>query len=151
MKSSASVSFLILVSMLLPGLAIANQQEVRAIEDRLNQYETRFNQGDAEAVAALFSEDVVYYDALGQVHEGREAVQKLYQGNFDAGFRDMTVEPIEIEVLEDTAYDIARYTVSGPEGTRLQGHHLAILSKEDGEWTVQRTMVNAAMPQPPAN
>ncbi|HEV7278228.1 MAG TPA: nuclear transport factor 2 family protein [Devosiaceae bacterium] len=133
-----------------PGVALGQQQDVEAIEDRLGQYEARFNAGDAEAVAELFSDDVTYYDALGQVHEGRDAVEQLCRGNFEAGFTDMTIDTVEIEVFGDTAYDIARYTVSGPGGNQLEGHHLAILAKEGDEWMVQRTLVNALPPEPPA-
>jgi len=57
---------------------------------------------------------------------------------------------IEIHVIEDTAYDIARYTITDPGGNRLTGYHLAFLVKEEGEWTVERTLVNAVMPKPPA-
>jgi uncharacterized protein (TIGR02246 family) len=138
------------ILLLFPSVALGQQQDVQAIKDKLDQYEARFNDSDAEAVAELFSEDVVYYDALGQVHEGRAAVEQFYQGNFDAGFADMTIDTIEVKVFGDMAYDIARYTVSGPGGNRLEGRHLGILAKEDGEWMVQRTLVNAVPPEPAA-
>lgn len=131
----------------LSGQALAGGED--AIEGRLQQYEARFNRGDAEAVADLFATDVVYYDPTGQVHEGRAAVRTYYRGNLDAGFSDMTIETIEVGVVEDTAYDIARYTIRDPGGEPLTGYHLAILEKEDGEWLVQRTLVNAVMPAPP--
>lgn len=136
---------------LLADPALADPQEVESITDRLQQYEDRFNRGDAEALAQLFSEDVVYYGPIGRVLDGRVAVRQHYQRNLAAGFSDMTVEVIEIEVADDSAYDIARYTVSSPEGEPLTGYHLAILAKEDGEWIVQRTLVNAVMPKPPAD
>ena len=132
---------------LLSGLVVAEPLAVGAIEDRLQQYETRFNRGDAEAVSRLYSEDVVYYGPLGRVMRGRAAVKRHYQGNFAAGFSDMEIDVIEIGVFDDTAYDIARYTISGPDGEPLTGHHLAILGKEGGEWRVQRTLVNVVVPE----
>lgn len=132
-----------------PGLAAADSRE--SIESRLQQYETHFNEGDTEALSRLFAEDVTYYGPLGRIFEGREAVRERYQGTIDAGFRDMKVEPLEIRFVGDTAYDIARYTITDPGGNRLTGYHLAILEKEDGEWVVQRTLVNAKMPAPPAD
>lgn len=135
---------------LLPGVAVADPQDVKAIEDRLQQYAARFNQGDAEAVSRLYGEDVVYYGPLGRVFHGRAAVAAHYQDNLAAGFTDMTVEVIEVDVLDDTAYDLARYTLISPEGQPLAGFHLAILEKTDGEWMVQRTLVNVVMPPPPA-
>ncbi|MFC0202235.1 YybH family protein [Paracoccus rhizosphaerae] len=137
------------LSAMLPGTAGAESEAVRAIEKRLGQYEARFNRQDAEAVSRLFSEEVVYYGPLGQVFEGRDAVEQRYRNSFEAGFSDMEVETLEIEVLGDTAWDIARYTILDPSGKPLAGYHLAILERVDGEWIVQRTLVNAVIPQPP--
>ena len=129
--------------------ALAEPDERQAIKDRLQQYEDRFNAKDAEALARLFSEEVVYYGPLGTVFEGRDAVEQRYRRSFAAGFSEMTVETIEIDVLGDTAWDIARYTITSPQGEPVEGYHLAILEKVDGEWIVQRTLVNAVMRQPP--
>lgn len=137
------------LAVLLLGPAMADPQDVESIEGRLEQYEDRFNQGDAEAVAELYSEDVVYYGPLGQVFQGRDAVQQRYQSSITAGFSDMQIEVIEIRVLDDIAYDVARYTISSPAGAPLTGYHLGVLEKEDGGWLVQRTLVNVVMPEPP--
>ena len=134
---------------LFAGLVLAEPDEKASIDNRLQQYETRVNAGDAEGVSELFSEDVVYYGPLGRVFEGRDAVAQHYQANMTAGFSDMKIDVIEIEVFGDTAYDVARYTITSPAGKPLTGYHLAVLAKEDGEWIVQRTLVNAVMPPPP--
>lgn len=132
---------------LLAGPALADQHGEKAIEIRLQQYESRFNQSDPGALSKLFSEDAVYYGPLGRVFEGRDAIKKHYQDNMTAGFSDMAVEPIEIKVVDhDTAFDVARYTITGPKGQTFVGYHLGILKKVDGEWIVQRTLVNAKPP-----
>lgn len=136
---------------LLCGPVLAGPGDRQLIEKQLQRYEARFNHGEADALAELFSADVVYYGPLGQVFEGRDAVVQRYRASLEAGFSDMTVELIEIQVHGDTAYDIARYTISGPQGEPFAGYHLAILEKVDGEWIVRRTLVNAEMPEPPKN
>lgn len=140
----------IVLAGLVPVSANADAAAEAAIENRLQQYETRFNEGDAEALSRLFAEDVAYYGPLGQVFEGREAVRQRYRGSLEAGFSNMKVEPLDIHVFGRTAYDIARYTITDPGGKPLTGYHLAILEKTDGKWVVQRTLVNAQMPAPPA-
>lgn len=145
--AAGSVSALIV---LLSAPVMAEQKDMEAIENKLQQYAVRFNKGDAEAVSRLYREDVVYYGPLGRVFKGREAVRQHYHDNLAAGFDDMTVEVIELRLVGDTAYDVARYTIGGPSGEPLTGYHLAILQKEDGEWLVQRTLVNVVMPMPPS-
>ncbi|MEQ8291309.1 MAG: nuclear transport factor 2 family protein [Roseovarius sp.] len=137
------------LSTTLSGAAGAGPGAASEIEDRLGQYEARFNSADPKAISRLFDEDVIYYGPLGQVFEGREAVEQRYRNSFEAGFTDMEVTTLEIEVRGDTAWDIARYTIKDPSGKPLSGYHLAILERVDGEWLVQRTLVNAVMPQPP--
>lgn len=128
--------------------AFADPADKMAIEGRLQQYEARFNEADPVALAELFDQEIVYYGPLGQVLEGRAAVEERYRQNLEAGFSDMSIETLQIEVIGDTAWDIARYTIVGPNGEPLEGYHLAILEKVDGEWIVQRTLVNAVMPPP---
>ncbi|WP_175483226.1 nuclear transport factor 2 family protein [Salinihabitans flavidus] len=155
MKHLASMTLIaagpaLAVALTQSGAALANPDERQAIDDRLQQYEARFNEEDAVALSELFDEEVVYYGPLGKIFEGRAAVEERYRQNFEAGFSDMTVETIEIEVIGDTAWDIARYTITNPQGEPLEGYHLAILEKVDGDWIVQRTLVNAVIPEPPA-
>lgn len=155
MKQTKSQSLLAATAALsltvaLSGSVSAEPKENQAIQSRLEQYESRFNESDPEAVAALFAVDVLYYGPLGRIFEGREAVEERYRRNLAAGFSNMEVETLEIRVFGDTAYDIARYTITSPKGEPLTGYHLAILEKVDGEWIVQRTLVNAVMPEPPA-
>lgn len=136
---------------LLPHVTLAETPDAKSIAAKLEQYETRFNQGEIGSLARLFGENVVYYGPLGRVFEGRAAVKRHYQGMRTAGFRNMTVDVIEIVVSGDAAYDVARYTITGPAGKTFAGYHLAILQKEDGEWLVRRTLVNTKKPEPPAS
>lgn len=148
MKKVVSIVMTVLaLSLAGPEMAAGQQPDSAAIEEQLERYEARFNAGDAEGISNLFREDVVYYDALGGIHEGRDAVRRMYRENLAAGFRDMSVEAVEIEVYGDTAYDIARYMITAPDGERIEGRHLAILTKVDGEWKVERTLVNAKVPE----
>src|SRR5699024_2344651 len=135
---------------LLPTLILAETRDAEAIADGLAQYETRFNQGEIGALAQLFGKNVVYYGPLGRIFEGRAPVKRHYQGMRSAGFRNMTVDVIEIVLSEDAAYDIARYTITGPAGKTFSGYHLAILEKEDGEWRVRRTLANTKMSDTPS-
>lgn len=144
----AAVVVLPLVA-LLPHVSLAQPRDAESIAAKLEQYETRFNEGKIDALAQLFGKNVVYYGPLGRVFEGRAAVKRHYQGMRNAGFRNMTVDVIEIVVSDHAAYDIARYTITGPGGKTFTGYHLAILRKVDGEWLVRRTLVNAEKPEPP--
>jgi uncharacterized protein (TIGR02246 family) len=101
--------------------------------------------------SSLFAEDAILYDPFGQVYEGRDTIQQFYQNLFDAGFNEISIEIIEIEVLNDTAYEIASYTVTNDEDEAVAGYHMVILTRENDEWRRHRVIANMAMPEEEMN
>jgi uncharacterized protein (TIGR02246 family) len=151
MKRSYLAVFAFLAAITLAlGSVVAQQQDVEAVEDVMQQYEERVNAGDAAGVAALFTENSIYYTAVGQVIEGREALQEAYQGAIDAGVTELSLETIETEVLYVTAYHTGSYTLVTPEGELLEGYYMAIINRED-EWRIHRLVTNMAMPEEEMN
>jgi uncharacterized protein (TIGR02246 family) len=144
-----SVAFALLAALTLAlGTVLAQDQDDEAAAEEVNQqWQERFNAGDAEGVAELYTEDAVFYDSDGSVYEGRDAIQEAIQEFIDAGFRDASLEPIEVEVLNDTAYQILRYSVQDDEGETVEGYNLSILKHENGEWLIHRDFANFVMPE----
>ena len=120
-RSTAMAVAALAMSALLPGTAGAEPRAVTAIEGRLDQYAARFNREDAEALAQLFSEEVVYYGPLGQIFEGRDAVEQRYRSSFEAGFSDMAIETLDVEVRADPRCSVftVRHAVLRQSGRRI--------------------------------
>ncbi len=103
------------------------------------------------AVAELYTEDARFFVSTGQVLEGRAAIQSVLQSIFDAGATEQSLEPIEAEILGDTAYTISSYTFRSADGQVVQeGHNMLIWKQVDGEWKVYRQINNRKMPPPEA-
>ena len=85
-------------AMLALGMALAQQEDVQAIEAVPERFVAAVEARDAEAVAELYTEDAIRFEADGQVIEGRQAVAQLYQAAFEQPPAQLTIEPSETVV-----------------------------------------------------
>jgi ketosteroid isomerase-like protein len=61
---------------------------------------------------------------------------------------EISIEHIETEVINDTAYAIAYWTATNDAGeTGAEGYSLAIFQRENGEWRIHRHISNLVMPE----
>lgn len=98
-------------------------------------------------MAQLFTEDGSDFFE-GSEARGREALQQVYQGGFDAGITEIPVEVTEAGLMEDTAYGAGTFVVMGAEGEVFnEGNWTGIYKKEGGEWKIHRLM-GTAVPMP---
>jgi uncharacterized protein (TIGR02246 family) len=134
----------------LAGLALVGacrpvgQQSVEAaIRERVRQYETAYNAGDADAVAAIYAVDGTHTYALGFTHHGRleiaNGLREMFSGPFQ-GTR-IAIDPLHIRALSaDVAVEEASFSLSGlkgPGGTDLPpvtGICSGVYQKQGGLW-----------------
>jgi uncharacterized protein (TIGR02246 family) len=92
------------------------EQEVKHTIEQLNvQWNAAFNRQDAAGLAALYHEGAVVSPGNGQAVVGRAEIQKLFQGFFDAGAHDHTIEIITTGGDGDMLYEVARWSAKLPE------------------------------------
>ena len=104
--ASGTVATLFGVGILIVGLALAQEDEVAAIDALGAQWSGAYNAGDAEGVANLYTEDAIFSDASGQVIEGRQALNAYMQADIEAGPAQIAIDPMEMDVSNDTAHAI---------------------------------------------
>jgi uncharacterized protein (TIGR02246 family) len=125
------------------SLAFSQQSIEAAIRERVRQYETAYNAGDADAVAAIYAVDGTHTYVLGFTHRGRleiaNGLKELFAGPFK-GTR-ITINPLHIRALaSDVAVEEASFSVTGlkePSGTALPpvtGVCLGVYQKQGHLW-----------------
>ncbi len=91
---------------------IEQQTEVRAaIEAATRQLIDAFGQRDAAGCASLYTEQGAMLPPGADIARGRQAIQEVWQGIFDAGLTAFRVESLEVESAGDLAYEMGRYTL----------------------------------------
>ena len=114
-----------------------------------------FNRGDAKAVAALWTESGSLADELGQVYEGRKAIEDEYATFFkaNAGARiEVAVQSIETPTPDTAIEDGVARVISKEGAAPVASRYSAVHVLADGKWlmaSVRETAVElpSAFPQ----
>ncbi len=118
-----------------------------AIETSNQQFMETFRRGDAAGMAALYTEDGQALPPNGAIATGRQAIQQIWQGAFDAGLKDARLESVEVDDHGDTAIEIGRYTLfAGENQTADEGKYIVIWKRQGGTWRLHRDIWNSSRP-----
>lgn len=116
-----------------------------AIKERKTEFETVFNAGKSDKLAALYTEDALVLPPDSAMVKGREAIAKMWQGVIDSGFTDLDVQAQEIVVVGETAYETGTFvgTVVTDDGeAEAAGKYIVVWKKQDGRWMLHREIWN---------
>jgi uncharacterized protein (TIGR02246 family) len=128
----------------------ATSTEVRdAIATANENFMAAAKQGDAAALAALYTENGQVLPPNSDFVTGKEAIQAFWQAIRDTGIKAATLETVEVEGHGDTATEVGKYTLHGEEGQQLdKGKYIVIWKQEEGQWKLHRDIFNTSMPAP---
>lgn len=112
------------------ALAAANARFVRA-----------FDKGDAAALAAIYAENASVRSPDAATAEGREAIERLWEGVIETGTRNLRLLPQSLETLgEASLRETSRFLLDTPTKggglARIEGERVAVWAKEGEEWRV---------------
>jgi uncharacterized protein (TIGR02246 family) len=114
-----------------------------AIRQVVKRYETAYNRGDADAVAAIYAPDATHTYAIGITHRGRGEIAQGLREMLAGPLRgtQMELNPVRIRSLSsEIAVEEAAFTLTGlrgPDGTAMPpvaGLCLAVYQREAENW-----------------
>jgi uncharacterized protein (TIGR02246 family) len=125
-----------------------NQEEVMAqstekIRDELQRandgWNSAFNSGNADAVAALYTPDAVVLPSNHAVVRGTSAIKDFWNGLIAAGVKDHGIELIDAQSVGEIAYATGKWSANGlGEGGATQRYEGTVVtifrSQGDGSW-----------------
>ena len=135
----------------LPALAHSLREAIEASDAK---WEEAFNSGNAEAVAALYTQSGAVLPPDAARVDGREDIQAFWQGAMEAGVSDVDLRTIEVGGDGDFAYSVGALTLQVPgengEKVTVAGNFLVVWQRgDDGVWRLHRDMYS--FDPPPAN
>ena len=147
-----TLTLLFLVSCTTAPPPDTSAEDRQALNAKRMQYVINFNQGDAAAVAAHYTEEAKYLPPNSPMVVGRENIQAFIQSSFDAGVGDLQLTVIELSVYGDMAHDVGEYTltIQPEEGEAISdnGKYLVVLKRENGTWKLDVVSLNTSLPLP---
>ena len=148
---------LLLVALTLAGCSgrdASDQAEVSASKVELGQMNRDFaaalNAKDAQAAAALYTEDAVLIPPGEPLVRGREAIEEYWRGAIESGgVRDVSVETMDALSSGSLGYETGSFilTANGPDGEAVidRGRYIELLRREpDGRWLSTHGIWNAS-------
>jgi len=112
-----------------------------AIGKAVESYVAAFNQGDAKALAALWSPEAVYTNpASGEQVVGREAIEKQFTAIFAEAKNaklEATTGSVQF-VSPNVAVEQGMAKVNRPDQAPDESEYTAVYVKRDGQWLLDR-------------
>jgi uncharacterized protein (TIGR02246 family) len=123
-----------------PALQAASRGAIEATVDR---YVAASNEGDAEALAALYADDALLLPPDHEPIHGREAIVEFWREGTDEG---LEVSPLRLEVNGDVAYMVGRYRLPPTEEEAADsGQYVLCLKRQpDGAWKLTADIWNGS-------
>lgn len=120
-----------------PAKSDSHDAELAAIRETSATFAADYNRGDADAIAAHWTEDGDYQDDDGQVVAGREAIANKYK-EFLATQKETKLRIVidSLRLLSPTAAveDGRTMLDPAPDGAPAIGKYTAVHVKVDGQW-----------------
>jgi uncharacterized protein (TIGR02246 family) len=113
----------------------------QAIEAAVARYVAASNQGDADALAALYADDAMLLPPDHEPIRGRQAIGDFWRQGTDEGLR---VTTLKVEVEGDLGYLVGRYNLPPTdEEPADSGKYVMCLRRQrDGSWKLTADIWN---------
>lgn len=113
----------------------------QAIEAAVRRYVTASNQGDADALAALYADDAMLLPPDHEPIQGRAAIGAFWRQGTDEGLQ---VTTLAVEVDGDLGYLVGRYNLPATdEEPADSGKYVMCLKRQrDGSWKLTADIWN---------
>jgi ketosteroid isomerase-like protein len=129
------------------GTAAPAQDARAAIETANARFVSLFAQGNAAAVAAMYTQDAQVFPANSDIVSGRAAIEKFWQGTIDAGVKGAKLTTLEVAPSGHIAYEVGRYEMHGQDGKVLDaGKYVVVWKRDRGQWKLHRDIWNTSAP-----
>lgn len=111
-----------------------------ALKGQIDQWEKRFNAGDAAGLAGLYSEDAQLLPPGADIVNGRPAIQAFWQQAIDGAQGEDSLDTMELHELGDVAVEIGMYTEEGGDN----GKYMVVWKRHGNSWLIHRDIWNSS-------
>ena len=111
-----------------------------------NKYIELFNEGKAEQLSQMFTEDALYLNDGFSIIQGRKGIAKQLKVEMSAGPATITLKTVELKRDNSTATEVGVWevTIKGENSNeKILGNYLVVWQKQsNGQWLIYRDVIN---------
>ena len=117
-----------------------------AIKAKNDKYIELFNEGKAEQLSQMFTEDALYLNDGFSIIKGRKEIAKQLKMEMSAGPATITLKTVELKSDNRTATEVGVWevTIKGEKSNeKILGNYLVVWQKQsNGQWLIYRDVIN---------
>jgi len=123
----------------------------QAVEASNAKWMAAFNQGDAAAVAAVYTDNATLMPPNSEMIEGRQGIQDFWGDAIQSGLKDASLTTVSVQANGETAYEIGKFSLAvhsqGKDPQVISGKYVVVWQKgSDGAWKLNVDIWNSSMP-----
>jgi uncharacterized protein (TIGR02246 family) len=153
MRSAAAIAAGVFVLAACQKAAVDTSADVAAIRAGTAAFAEAYNAGDADALAAAYTEDAVLLPPNAPAVSGRDGIREFWAADSAnaqaAGLKFVFPGDGPAEVSGDLAYESGSFKVVDASGAAVAtGKYIGVFKKQDGKWLLFRDTWNTDAPAP---
>lgn len=127
------------------------EQVRKTIEEANLKFGEAIRQGDATALADLYTEDATLLPPDSDMIKGRQGIETFWNGGLQIGIKDAILTTVDVSGSGDLAYEIGKFTLTiqpeGQEPIEQKGKYVVVWKQTaDGSWKLHVDIWNSSMP-----
>lgn len=141
MKAALVTAVLLMAAV--PAFAEDLKAEIQRDNDKFTQ---AFNKGDAAAIAKMYTEQANALPPGAPIATGRKAIQTLWQGAIEGGYKNMSLTATSVERYGNAAREIGRFSLDAADAQKniikVEGKYVVIWKHEHDGWKLDTDIWN---------
>ena len=122
----------------------------KAIEESNLKFGEAARQGDAAALAALYTEDATLLPPNSEMIKGREGIEAVWSAVIQMGAKDVVLTTVDVYGSGDLAYEVGNYVLTiqpeGQEPIEDKGNYVVVWKQiADGSWKMHVDIWNTSL------
>jgi|GEM_PF-294816 len=152
-NSKRTLSFLTLAFLAVIGLTACTPQP-KDLTEQMKTYETAwkeaYNNGDAHALAMLYTADAKLYPDNSNVIEGRDAIEAFWNSALTMGMARAEPTTVSATAVGNMMIHEGEYKSFTKDDQLIdRGKYLLTRQKEEGDWKIDKHIWNSSIPELP--
>ena len=146
---------LVLFSCAEPEKEVLDLAQVRETIEAANlKFGEAVRQGDAAALAALYTDDAIILPPNSDMIQGRQGIEEFWGMVIQMGVTDAILTTVDVMGSDDLVYEIGQYTLTiqpeGQEPVEDMGKYVVVWKLQaDGSWKLHVDIWNTSIPAQP--
>ena len=149
MKKSA-IAVAALAVLVVTGIVQGQSKTEPILNKMAAEWAAAYNAKDAAKLAGMYAENAVFMAPNQPMVKGRAAIEAQFKKEFQQGFTNIKLTPMESAISGSQAYEAGTATITVPGGRTENSKYLVVFTQVGGAWKIKYDINNADQPSPPS-